>query len=69
MQKYILLRRTLAGQSPQDPNVDSVVKELSPPPESEVKPATDTAGDTKSSRESPETHSGESPLFFPILFL
>ncbi|KAF8479005.1 hypothetical protein DFH94DRAFT_682571 [Russula ochroleuca] len=50
LQKYILLRRSLAGQ--RDPNA---VKEQSPPPESEVNPVGDATEDSKPSLRSLET--------------
>ena len=66
-QKYIHLRRALAGQVLQDPNANGVVKEPSPPPEPEIKPASDAGGDTNSSRESPETHTGKHSRFAFLL--
>jgi hypothetical protein len=62
LQKYILLRRSLAPhqQDPNaNPNPDVVVKEQSPPPESEVKAASDGAGDSRSSILSSEKQSGK----------
>ena len=60
LQQYILLRRSLVGQGQQDPKPNGVVvKEQSPAPESEVMPASDTAGDSKPSPEPTEAHSGE----------
>jgi hypothetical protein len=54
LHKYILLRRSLAGQ--QDSNT---VKEQSSPPEAEVKPVGDATEDSKPSLKSPETDTGE----------
>ena len=70
LQKYILLRRSLMGQGQQDPKPNGVVvKEQSPASESEVKLASDSAGDSKPSPEFTEAQSGEcapSPTAFPF---